>query len=351
MKKSERSSYTALDFLEWSAAGTLEISPKFQRRGVWNRQAKSYLIDTILLDMPIPPIYLRVVQDSKKQKTIREVVDGQQRISAILEFAADKFRLSPNVESEFKGKRFSELPTVERNRITQYAFICEVFYGIADHEVLHIFARLNTHSVKLNAQELRNGHYFGQFKQSAYKLSLEHLEFWRKSKILTEQNIARMQEAELTSELMILAIDGLQDKKKSIDEFYSEFDDSFSNQNRIESRFRNVIDAISETFDDQLQETEFRRPPLFYSLYGAVYHHMYGIPNCDIPTKKRRRLLSKEVDALLDSTFELSNIVYNAGHGGRVPKDLRTFVAACQKTTDNIGSRSIRLNTIFNHAF
>lgn len=200
MTKSERSSYTPLDFREWLDTETLEISPKFQRRGVWSRAARSYLIDTMLLGMPVPPIYLRVVQDESRTRMIREVIDGQQRISAVLDFLNGKYSLGKNIKSDCIGRHFEELTKEQKDRITQYPFICEVFYGIEDEEVLEIFARLNTHSVKLNDQELRNGSYFGEFKRSAYELAYEHLGFWRANRIFTEMRIARMLEVELTSE-------------------------------------------------------------------------------------------------------------------------------------------------------
>ena len=94
--------------------------------------------------------------------------------------------------------------------------MCEVFHGISDAEVLEIFARVNTYSVPLNRQELLNGKYFGFFKQSAYKLAYEHLEFWRRNGIYSETAIARMSEVELTSELMIVLTDGMQQKIEAI---------------------------------------------------------------------------------------------------------------------------------------
>ena len=73
------------DFREWNELGQLELAPKFQRRKVWLLMAKSYLIDTILRGSPIPKIYIRQKLDlEKSSKTIREVVDGQQRITSLI---------------------------------------------------------------------------------------------------------------------------------------------------------------------------------------------------------------------------------------------------------------------------
>lgn len=351
--KSERSSYTPIDFREWHEAGSLVLSPKFQRRHVWTTPARSYLIDTILLGMPVPPIYIRVVQNENRERIIREVVDGQQRISAVLDFISDKYALSKNIESPVAGKRFGNLSQDDQNNILQYSFICEVFHGIEDAEVLSIFARLNTHSVKLNAQELRNGRWFGHFKQLSYGLAYEHLNIWKGNRIFTDAKIARMAEVELTSELLILGMSGLQDKKKSIDDFYEDYDESFPERNRTAERFRRTIDEIVNACEDVLAESEFRRPPLFYTLYGAVYQRIFGIPSVQLRRKKGNSLSSQEREALANAIRVLSEfiLIAKSNEGGNVPKKYQRFVNACISQTDNIKPRQTRLITLYEQAF
>jgi hypothetical protein len=351
MKKPDRSNYTTLDFMQWQSLGTLVISPKFQRRGVWGRPAQSYLIDTLLLSLPVPPIYIRVTQDAKKGM-IREIVDGQQRLSAVLSYVKDQFSLSKNIESPAVGLRFSQLNQDQKDAILQYSFICEVFYGVDDSDILRIFSRLNTHSVKLNAQELRNGQFFGAFKRMCFALSFEHLEFWRLRKVFSEQAIARMQEVELTSELAIALIAGLQDKKKSIDTFYKRFDESFPENDRIERQFRATIDAINDSVGDILADTEFRRVPLFYTLFTAVAHRMFGIPGLDIQSPAPGRLSRADGEGLQEAVRELSQVIENAKENEReTPDHLRSFVIACLRQTDNLRPRRIRLETVYQHAF
>lgn len=347
----ERSSYTPLDFQQWAEVGGLELSPKFQRRNVWTNAARSYLIDTLLLGLPVPPIYIRVLQNPQRTKPIREVVDGQQRISAILDFVAGKFSLAKNIETDVSGKRFSQLTGEQQDRILQYPFICEVFHGITDADVLSIFARLNTHSVKLNGQELRNGRWFGHFKRLSYALALEHLEFWKSMRIFTDAKIARMAEVEFTSELLIMGIDGLQDKKKSIDDFYQQFDDSFPRKSEVEKRFRDTIDNIIETCEGVLPSSEFRRPPLFYSLYGCVFHRLFGVPKLGL-ARRGSRLSANDREGLETAVRKLSEVISEArAEEGETPKALRSFVAACLRQTDNVKPRTTRLCTLYNKAF
>src|SRR5690242_16444075 len=107
MKQFDARSYSIADFLEWHANNLLDLSPKFQRRGVWTRAAKSFLIDTILRGKPMPKVLL--TQNLIGKKNVRTVVDGQQRIRTILEFVAGGFTVLSTHNAEHGRKRFSEL--------------------------------------------------------------------------------------------------------------------------------------------------------------------------------------------------------------------------------------------------
>lgn len=279
------------------------------------------------------------------------MIDGQQRISAVLDFISDKYSLSKNIESDCAGKKFSQLTDNQQDQIRHYSFICEVFYGTEDHEILQIFARLNTHSVKLNAQELRNGKYFGPFKQSAYSLALEHLEFWRRHRIFSEPKITRMAEVELVSELLILEIDGMQDKKKSIDDFYLEYDESFPDRRKWETQFRSCMDAVESSCGSILGETEFRRPPLFYTLFAAVYHRLYGLTNFDVSTPASGKMSGQAQESLGNAMRKLSDIITSSKQDNHVPKNFERFVSASLRQTDNIRPRHTRLELLYKEAF
>jgi len=123
MQKPERSTYTPLDFLNWREQNGLVLVPKFQRGRVWTTPARSYLIDTMIRGMPIPPIYLRITQSPEKNRIIREVVDGQQRIHAVLDFIDEKYALSRNLAAPYAGRWFSELTEEQRDAIRQFSFI------------------------------------------------------------------------------------------------------------------------------------------------------------------------------------------------------------------------------------
>jgi hypothetical protein len=206
--------------------------------------------------------------------------------------------------------------------------------------------------VRASAQELRNGRYFGEFKQSCYNLAVEHLEFWRQKRLFTEQGIARMREVELTSELMIAMLAGLQDKKKSIDSFYASKDEEFPERSSTENRFRSVIDAINESIGEDLGKLKFHRLPLFYSLFGALYHRMYGMPSVKLPTPATGRLTRADAEGIQEAVTILSNALEVAiDQEDGTPEAYQEFVAACLRQTDNLRPRQARLEAIYRKAF
>lgn len=349
--KPERSIYTANDLISFRETGSLELTARFQRREVWKTPAKSFFIDTLLRGYPVPPIYVRVTQSTEHTRTVREIIDGQQRLRALLDFVDGKYALTNAAGDPWRGAYFDELPKAQRDAIKEFPFIFEVLHGISDERVLEIFSRLNTYSVPLNSQELRNGTYFGLFKQTAYSLAHEHIEFWRSNRIFTEARIARMLEVELTSELMILAMAGLQDKKKSINRFYADNDAKFPSQARIGDQFRRVLDTVSETLGDNLGESEFRRPPLFYSLYAAVFHIKFGVPNLEVKRPSDRKLGGTSRKALRSAITRLSDIIGLAKAEEEVPRKYERFVSSSLRQTDNILPRKTRTTTILQAAF
>jgi hypothetical protein len=346
------SEYRVLEFADWNRTKTLDLTPKFQRRSVWKTPAKSYFIDSILRGIPIPPLFLRLAQSADKKRVIREVIDGQQRLRSVLEFLADSYSLSKSLDGDYAGKKFSELSDVEQDTIKEHPLLSATFTGISDAEVLEIFARVNTYSVQLNLQELRNGTYFGYFKTTAYKLAFEYLEFWRTNKIFTENGIARMEEVELTSELLIAQMFGQQDKKSSIDSCYERFDDEFPQQARVSRTFRKVLDSISEHMGDILQQSQFSRRALFYSLFCVVYHRVRGLPGTKLKTPKRE-LNDDDVAGLKDAIITLSEKITAARDkdDDEIPSKDAKFINACSQQTDNIQPRRIRFETLYKAAF
>jgi hypothetical protein len=330
------------DLVKWDDAKELALSPKFQRRRVWPPKARSFLIDTVLHGFPVPKLYMRqhlnVTRAGKPGKTVREVVDGQQRVAAVLDFYKGDLRIS-RAHHPWAGLRYSDLKKEDQDRFLAYEFSVDLLVGASDADVLNVFARINSHSVPLNAQEKRNAKFYGEFKQVAYALGWDHLEFWKRHGILTDKVIARMREAELTSELLVGMLEGLQDKKKSLDKYYAAWDETFARKNHAKSQFRDAIDLIEELAGDTLSKTKFSRPALFYSLFLAICDLRWGIKQDAVNPKAVAATRASHVQGVLR---RLSNIVGME----EPPKSYARFVTASQRQTDNIQPRRIRHRTL-----
>ncbi|MCI4345759.1 MAG: DUF262 domain-containing protein [Thermoplasmata archaeon] len=274
--------YSVADFAQWKERNELVLAPAFQRRDIWKPIARSFLIDTIVRGFPIPIIFIRQKLNLRARTTVREVVDGQQRIRAVLEFIQDRFTVEKIHNAEIAGITFSNLPDETQTRILSYQFSVVVLESATDADVLNVFSRLNTYQERLNRQELLNAEYTGAFKNCVYELGREHLEFWRSNSILSNRQILRMGEAELVSELVVAMLDGLQDKKKSLKEYYKKYDPSFPEEERVRTEFIQVISDIAKLFGPALKSSPFRKKVLFYSLFLVLYDNRFRLPHSPV---------------------------------------------------------------------
>lgn len=339
--------YSVNDFLSWDERRELVLQPRFQRRDVWSPKAKSHLIDTILRGLPIPIIFIRQNVDPQQRKTIREVVDGQQRLRAVISYTKDEFPIVKSQSPSFGGRKFSQLPQDAQQRFLNYEFSVVLLEEVSDADVLDIFARLNTYAQKLTAQELLNAAHFGEFKQTVYSLGYEHLEFWRKNGILIDRQIMRMAEAELTTELLVVMLTGIQHRRNKIKDLYESKDDDFPEKHRVTKEFKSVIDALASCLGDGLRDTIFARRVLFYSLFCAFYHIMYGIPKTpEVGSgKKYDQLPQSTLQKIKDSLIALSRKYKSAP----ADPDISKFIAASQKATGDKEQRITRVKVIVDH--
>ncbi len=288
--KATKTVFTISQFLDWQRQGTLELSPVFQRRPVWKGPAKSQFIDSLVRGYPVPIILLRQVQNLETLSIRMEVVDGQQRLRTLLAFIDpktlsdfdddnDTFTVRKIHNEEIYGKKFSELDNEIKQSLLSYELSTHIFPPTAGDELIfRIFARLNSTGLSLNKQEIRNSEFHGALKTLVYELSFENLDNWRKWNLFNNDSISRMEEAEAVSEYLMAFLYGITAKRQgSIDKFYDEFEEELPNTRFIRQRFESTVGAIDHSFGELLPNSVFRRAALFYSLFAAVYHHMYGL--------------------------------------------------------------------------
>lgn len=270
--------YSVLDIVRLLKSGELAIQPKYQRRRTgWPLTAKTALIDTIMNNFPLPPIYLRdFVNDAGRRR--KEIIDGQQRISIIIEFYNNEFALSKNIFDEnFVGDTYSQLPNIEQHIIEDFEVSFISIRGASESDIISIFSRLNSYSLPLNIQEKRNSLYAGEMKTLIYEIAAEYHTFWTQFKVLTPNQIARMADATLVSDIIYTLMQGIKSASSpAVDKMYSEFDDDLPEKNEIYKNFSRVISILGSFMESVYIRNVFKPKFMFYSLFLVVYARLFG---------------------------------------------------------------------------
>lgn len=141
--------------------GVLDINPNFQRKYVWDLKRSSLFIESIMLNVPIPLIYTSEEREGDKEV----VIDGQQRLSSVFNFLNNDYSLQGLKSfSELNGKYYKHLDENYKTQIKRYTLSVVKISKDSDDEVkFEIFERINSGSVNLTAQELRNCVYRGKY--------------------------------------------------------------------------------------------------------------------------------------------------------------------------------------------
>jgi hypothetical protein len=341
MKNFDSRTYSINDFVEWETNEQLVLSPRFQRGQVWSDKARSFLMDTIVRGKPIPKVFIRQSINPQTKKSVREVVDGQQRLRAILSYIKDGFKITKRHNEQYGGLYYSQLEQVDGDiqaAILNYEIAVDLLVNMPDAEVLDIFGRLNSYAVVLNAQERINANHFGPFKILVDRLANKYYEFWISSGLLTEKEIVRMGSANLVADLVIAMIEGVKNKKQ-IPFFYKRYENQFEVDSAVlEEKFDRTMGDIGTIFEGAVNDTQFHRHPLFYSLFTAVYHLRWGLPSLELS------LLNPEQwnYARLREQLNVVDEIWQEHDKSVLPNDAKEFWTDSQRATTDPGPRTRR---------
>lgn len=184
--------------------GILEKQPFFQRNYVWNDKKASQLIESILLNVPIPLLFTAEDKDSGTEL----VVDGQQRLTSVFRYLDSEYSLNGlKIFRELNGVTYRDLPREYQLKITRYPLSVIKVSADSDEEVkFEIFERINSGSANLNDQELRNCVYRGHYNEFIKKLAKEKL---LNNLMFSEKELKRMEDIEMVLRFFAFYSDGM----------------------------------------------------------------------------------------------------------------------------------------------
>ena len=164
--KANASPMSVADYCNAMQEKKIIVNSDYQRKdGLWNAPARSFFIESILLEYPIPKLFVYAKLDLKTRGVIKEIVDGQQRSQALMMFYENKLALSKNIETEeLRGMKYNKLSEEWQTKFLSYQLPVDQFSGVPEDEVREAFRRMNANNVPLNAEEQRNARYQGDFK-------------------------------------------------------------------------------------------------------------------------------------------------------------------------------------------
>lgn len=341
--KRDSNSIIISEFFENETLKKYNYDPSYQRKSdVWSIEKKAFLIDTILKNYPIPPIFLHSETNLETGKTKYNVIDGKQRLNAIIQFIGNELYLPENFgddnygSEDLNGLKFSEIPADSPFKKNFWTYSIPIEYIDTDdlNVINKIFDRLNRNGEPLNDQELRNAKYNESVLMQLVR-ELSDIPFWKeqlKDIVTTE----RMEDEEFISELLFTLLTNTIDAKpQTIDILYSEWVNKF----KIDSALYQKTKEDFITLTSQLSSLDLDYKS--YKINGVS--HYYGLWGLTIKCNKENILIGSLRHALNDFFTILRN---------KEPLQnihLVNYKNSMSYSTKSKSQRNKRINSLFNY--
>lgn len=233
------------------ATERIKLTIDYQRRYVWDNGKASRLIESLLLNVPIPVCYF-----AEDENGAYEVIDGLQRLKTISRYLDNEFKLSGiSVLTELEGKKFAELNPRDQRRLENRTIRCIVITEDSNPDIkFDVFERLNTGAVSLSAQELRNSVYRGPFNDDLKQLATNP----QLRQLLGDTANARMEAEELLLRFFCL-VEEIQDYKPPLRQFLNTYLRRKRSAN-ISQAQKALLDECCDVVGTILGSTPFRGP-------------------------------------------------------------------------------------------
>lgn len=220
--------------------GTLVPQPEFQRRLVWTNKDKVEFIKTVLEGYPFPEIYIAAGHvDTRTGEGAEVLVDGQQRITSLYQY----FKGSPDIRLPPDVAKYDTLPSESQVAFLEYKVVVRDLGNMEIEQIKQVFKRINSTSYGLNAMEIHNARYGGEFKELAEHVS--QLDFFEEHKVFTATDIKRMNDVLFCAGLISTVMSTYFNRDKEIENFLEKYNEAFPDKDRVLNEITNVLNFIS----------------------------------------------------------------------------------------------------------
>ncbi len=328
----QQSDFSLATIANMVGGDSIEIAPHYQRRDRWNVEKQSALIESFLLNVPVPPVYL-----SEDDYGRYSVIDGKQRITAIYEFLTGALKLKELKEfSDLNGCTFDDLPKQLKNVLSVRPFIRVItLLKQSDPDLKYeVFLRLNTGGETLKRQEVRNVAYSGSFNDLLLELS-QHPQLTERLKITSEKSTAYRNMDDVEHVLRFFTIEK---NWQNMGAVLADEMDKYMAENR-NSNTAQLRDLFNESIDRCFQlwgDYAFYKPvslgwrtQLISPLYDA---QMVSVALLSNSQASKLKSMKSEVLDMTRNLFE-----YN-----------EEFVKSVSQSTNNPASIRMRVSSIYN---
>lgn len=336
--KANPSPMSVADYCHDFNNGKIKVNEEYQRKvGLWTAQARSFFIESILLEFPIPKLYLHARLDLKSRQQIKEVVDGQQRTHALTLFFNNKQRLTNNIDTEeLRGLKYNQLSDMWQSKFLSYSLPIDQFSGAPDEEIREAFRRMNANNVPLNDEEQRNARYQGVFKWFIVRVADRYQNALSRIGLFSRRDLIRMSDLKVYAEIALALDSGFSTVKgKNLDDLYKKYNATFPLEEAVD---RNIDLGVQGFLSDAtLHVSAFNRAHVFQSIVLALL----AKDDPEILSRLVPPEHAPQLDLVRQAQFPIEALADSLNDPDSYPQ-LSEFVDACSKKTNVENEKRVR---------
>lgn len=307
--------------------GTLVPRPDFQRRLVWTNKDKVNFLETVLLQLPFPEIYIAAGEVDVETGVGNELlVDGQQRVSTLYQY----FTGSTDLRVGRQLKPYGDLNRDDKSAFLEYSVVVRDLGSMPIEKIKEVFQRINATAYSLNAMEIHNARFNGEFKQAAEEVASNA--FWQQHRVFSQNEVRRMDDLRFVLTWMITVMAGYFNRDTELEKYLRTYNDEFDTRSDLVRELGETMVSL-EGLGLPERGRAWKRSDLF-SLLVEVHRAQFkvGLELELVKAGERLKEFYAAVDRAADEGIE----------GVAVGLDVAAYARAALQATNDRSSRVTR---------